>query len=156
MYDIDSVIGRTSIGNDRHWQDRGSHARHPLSERPEFLDYRERYSAGQASGLAKGRRDFIATILPGLAIANQCTVTDEFLIVDGKRKTYRINFASGHIRMAPNDRYLCIVPSNEAAGPRPAYVPFEGDDILSVILSKAMMLANDDKITDGSILRQIA
>ncbi|MDX8436664.1 DUF4132 domain-containing protein [Mesorhizobium abyssinicae] len=155
MHDIDSVIGRTSIGNDRHWQDRGGNAGHPLSERPEFLDYRERYSAGRASGLAKGRRDFIATILPGLAIANQCTVTDEFLIVDGKRKTYKINFASGHIRMAPNDRYLCIVPSNEATGPRPAYVPFEGDDILSVILSKAMMLANDDKITDGSILTQI-
>jgi len=155
MYDVDSVIGRTSIGNDRHWQDRGGDARHPLSELPEFLAYRERYSAGQASGLAKGRRDFIAAILPGLAIANQCTVADEFLVVDGKRKTYKINFASGHIRMAPNDRYLCIVPSNEAAGARPAYVPFEGDDILSVILSKAMMLADDDKITDGSILRQI-
>jgi hypothetical protein len=34
-------------------------------------------------------------------------------------------------------------------------LPFEGDMTLSVILSKAFLLAADDKITDPSILSQI-
>ena len=34
-------------------------------------------------------------------------------------------------------------------------LPFEGDDTLSIILSKAFMLADDDKIKDASIISQI-
>lgn len=32
------------------------------------------------------------------------------------------------------------------------FLPFDGDRILAVLLSKAMLLMNDDKITDRSIL----
>ena len=35
------------------------------------------------------------------------------------------------------------------------FLPFEGDGTLSVILSKAFMLAEDTKIKDATILRQI-
>jgi hypothetical protein len=35
-------------------------------------------------------------------------------------------------------------------------LPFEGDDMLSIIISKAFMLAGDDKIKDASIRSQIA
>ena len=34
-------------------------------------------------------------------------------------------------------------------------LPFEGDAMLSMILSKALLLAEDDKITDTVIVRQI-
>jgi hypothetical protein len=34
-------------------------------------------------------------------------------------------------------------------------LPFEGDTILSIILSKAFLLAADDEITDPTILSQI-
>ena len=112
MYDIDSIVGRTSIGADRNWQDRGAGAAHPLSEVPEFVDYHRRYSSGQASELAKSRHDFLAKLLPGLAIANQCSLTRDFLMVDGKLATYKINLGSGNILIAPNDRYLCIVPTS--------------------------------------------
>jgi len=33
-------------------------------------------------------------------------------------------------------------------------LPFDGDQVLSVILSKAVLLAADDKITDEAILQQ--
>jgi hypothetical protein len=58
--------------------------------------------------------------------------------------------------MEPNDRYLCIVPQQGGAqsGER-LFLPFEGDTILAVILSKAFLLAEDKKITDPSITRQI-
>jgi hypothetical protein len=35
------------------------------------------------------------------------------------------------------------------------FLPFEGDSTLSVIISKAFLLAEDKKITDPSIMRQI-
>jgi hypothetical protein len=35
-------------------------------------------------------------------------------------------------------------------------LPFEGDPLLSVILSKAVLLAADDKITDATILAQLS
>jgi hypothetical protein len=55
--------------------------------------------------------------------------------------------------MEPSDRYLCIVPAS--TGGVDVHLPFEGDNMLSIILSKAAMLAADDKVTDPSILSQL-
>ena len=60
--------------------------------------------------------------------------------------------------MEPNDQYLCIVPSpgQVAAGLKgKVFLPFEGDNTLSAILSKAFLLAEDWKITGPTILSQI-
>jgi hypothetical protein len=60
--------------------------------------------------------------------------------------------------MEPNDQYLCIVPDRGAAlskAREKVFLPFEGDNTLSVILSKAFLLAEDEKIKDQSIIRQI-
>ena len=76
----------------------------------------------------------------------------------GDLRTYKIHLGSGNILMEPNDQYLCIVPthtrdSHLSEGLR---LPFEGDTTLSIILSKAFLLAEKDtKITDLSITRQI-
>ncbi len=35
------------------------------------------------------------------------------------------------------------------------FLPFEGDHLLSIILSKALLLADDTKITDPTIVSQI-
>ncbi|MNP13139.1 hypothetical protein D3C76_1054080 [compost metagenome] len=59
--------------------------------------------------------------------------------------------------MLPNDQYLCIVPDAKARQQTtPQYLPFEGDAMLSIILSKAMLLIDDDKISDPTITRQLA
>jgi hypothetical protein len=59
--------------------------------------------------------------------------------------------------MSPNDQYLCIVPgrgsTNKSA--ESVFLPFEGDNTLSIILSKAFLLAEDKKITDPTITSQI-
>ncbi len=34
-------------------------------------------------------------------------------------------------------------------------LPFDGDQMLSIIVSKAVLLAADDKITDPAITRQL-
>ncbi|WP_159006915.1 hypothetical protein [Streptomyces sp. NRRL S-813] len=55
--------------------------------------------------------------------------------------------------MEPDGSYLCIVPARASSDGK-VFLPFE-DDRLSLILSKAFLLATDTKITDESILMQI-
>jgi hypothetical protein len=57
--------------------------------------------------------------------------------------------------MKPNDQYLCIVSSQGTADSNKVFLPFEGDQRTAVILSKAFLLADDTKIKDETILRQI-
>jgi hypothetical protein len=57
--------------------------------------------------------------------------------------------------MAPNDQYLCIVQGGRGQRSDNVRLPFEGDNMLSAILSKAFLLAADDRITDKTILSQI-
>jgi hypothetical protein len=73
-----------------------------------------------------------------------------FLVVRGDLRTYKIHL--GNILMEPNDQYLCIVPGRSAPG---IFIPFEGDRTFSIILSKAFLLAEDTRISDLTILRQI-
>ena len=80
-----------------------------------------------------------------LSIADQCSLDDRHLVVRGKLQAYRIHLGSGNIMMASNNQYLCIVPAPGSENGR-VRLPFEGDGLLSVILSKAFMLAEDDKI----------
>jgi hypothetical protein len=72
----------------------------------------------------------------------------------GKLRTYKIHLGSSDVLMEPNDKYLCTVPARPT-GQRRVYLPFPDDDRFSVILSKAFLLAADDKIADKSITTQI-
>jgi hypothetical protein len=78
--------------------------------------------------------------------------------VHGDLRIYKIHLGSGNILMEPNDQYLCIVPDrkNSHSAIEHLFLPFEGDTMLLLILSKAFMLAEDSKITDPSITRQIS
>ncbi|MBL8221229.1 MAG: hypothetical protein JNL62_18495, partial [Bryobacterales bacterium] len=84
------------------------------------------------------------------------SVEGRFLIVRGYRRTYKIHLGSGSILMKPNDQHLCIVPDSPTHSPTAqVYLPFEGDRMLSIILSKAFLLAHDMGIQDPSINAQI-
>lgn len=115
--------------------------------------YWESCSFGDLSESAEMRRDALARLLPRLAIADRCTLDGRFLHVKGDLRTYKIHLGSGNILMEPNDAYLCIVRSG---GGDQVFLPFEEDGgVLSLILSKAFLLAADTAITDPSIIRQI-
>ena len=66
----------------------------------------------------------------------------------------KIHLGSGNIQMEPNSQYLCIVQDRKNSN-EDVFLPFEGDNTLAVILSKAFMLADDRNIKDSSILSQI-
>jgi hypothetical protein len=96
----------------------------------------------------------LAALLPRLAIAARCTLAERFLVVRGDLRTYRIHLRSANILMSPDDQYLCIAAARDARASK-LFLPFDDDPVLCLILSKAFLLANDTKITDESITRQI-
>jgi len=149
LRDVDLFVGVASLGNDPNWQDGGPDGLH--------RDYWTDYAFGKLSESAKTRRTVLQELVPRLKIADQCSLEERFLVVKGTRRTYRIHLGSGNILMAPNDQYLCIVPDSrqKSVGDR-VFLPFEGDRTLSLVLSKAMLLAADDKIKDKTILSQLA
>lgn len=111
---------------------------------------------GELTKSAETRRDVLADLLPVLKIAPRCHIAGKFLHVQGDIRTYKIHLGTGNIMMEPNDEYLCIVASRgklESKGK--VFLPFEGDHLISIILSKAFLLAEDTKITDASIINQI-
>jgi hypothetical protein len=147
MRDVDLFVGVASIANDPTWSDRGTDRR---------FAYWQGFAFGDLTAGGQVRRQVIEHLLPKLKIRDRARLDGNYLVVEGRKRTYRIHVGSGNILMSPNDQYLCIVPAagqKRLAGVR--FVPFEGDEMLSVVLSKAFLLADDDRITDPSILRQI-
>lgn len=148
LRDCDLFVGVTSVGNNPQWNDGGPNQ--------QFRDYWQNYSFGELSATAETRRDLLSRLVPRLKIADRCALTDKFLTVRGSLRTYKIHLGSGNILMEPNDEYLCIVPtSRNELGSNDVFLPFEGDRTLSIILSKAFMLADDARISDLTITRQI-
>lgn len=147
MRDVDLFVGVTSVGNDPTWSDGGPAGR--------YRDYWQNYSFGDLNASAKTRKEVLERLVPRLKIASQCSFVEKFLVVRGSRRTYKIHLGSGNILMSPNDQYLCIVPKLGGGDEGKVFLPFEGDRTLSVILSKAFVLAEDAKIKDSTIVSQL-
>ncbi|GAA3552550.1 hypothetical protein GCM10022419_036120 [Nonomuraea rosea] len=142
LRDADLAVGVASMGLDQ--QAAGGHE-----------DYWQSYGFGELHESAQMRREALARLLPRLRIAGRAELTDRFLRVRGDLRTYKIHLGSGNILMEPNDAYLCIVPGPNRSA-QAVFLPFEEDGgMLSVILSKAFLLAGDTAITDPSITRQL-
>ena len=148
MRDVDLFVGVASVGNDPNWSDGGPGGR--------YRDYWRDYSFGDLSATAQTRKTVLQRLIPRLKIADRCSFSEKFLQVRGNLRSYKIHLGSGNILMTPNDQYLCIVAKPSArSGDGKLFLPFEGDGILSQILSKALLLAEDTKITDPTIVSQI-
>ncbi|MEU6711659.1 DUF4132 domain-containing protein [Nonomuraea sp. NPDC046802] len=142
LRDADLAVGVASVGLDQ--QALGGHE-----------DYWHSYGFGELTESAQTRRDALTRLLPRLKIADRAELTDRFLRVRGELRTYKIHLGSGNILMEPNDAYLCIVPGRQGSA-EPVFLPFEEDGgMLSIILSKAFLLADDTAITDPGITRQL-
>ena len=145
MRDIDLFVGVTSIGADPNWRDGGEERYH---------GYWSDFSFGNLAVSGQERKELLENLIPKLKIADQCSFEGNFLVVKGTIRIYKIHLGSGNILMKPNDQYLCIV-ADRSKRTNEVFLPFEGDSTLSVILSKALMLADDTKIKDRTIISQI-
>jgi len=148
MRDIDLFAGVASVGNIPEWGQQ-------TSANP-FPDYWRAFSFGELGASAESRRDLLERLVPRLPIAGRCRFEGRFLVVRGDRATYKIHLGSGNVLMEPGSRYLCIVQgAAKKGGARSVRLPFDGDETLSLILSKAFLLASDRQIRDVSILTQL-
>lgn len=146
MRDVDLFVGVASIGNDPQWRDSG-----PVA----YANYWHSFAFGELGASAQVRRETLARLLPRLKIADRCALEDRYLVVRGDRGTYKIHLGSGNV-LTDSGRYLCIVAGTTADESRgTAFLPYEGDMGLSLILSKAFLLADDTKIKDATILAQM-
>jgi len=145
MRDVDLFVGVCSIALDPTWG---------LRQEDGHYAYWNQVAFGELSAAGDVRRDVLLRLVPKLKVSDRVEVLDRYVRVRGSLATYRIHLGSANILIEPDDRYLCIVPAGKAKAPR-LMLPFDGDEILSVILSKSVMLAQDDKITDDTILHQI-
>ena len=100
---------------------------------------------------AQIRRELLAGLLPALGFGARLTLDDRRLHVCGVRGEYAIHLGSG-AAFHSSGRHICIVPDGR---PKTIALPFEGDETLALILSKAMLLLRDDEILDPVILRQL-
>ncbi|MFI8424306.1 DUF4132 domain-containing protein [Streptomyces sp. NPDC085479] len=151
LRDVDLFVGVASVGADPDWRDRGADRA--------YGDYWMRWGFGELGEGARVRRDTLARLLPRTRIADRVELTDRFLRVRGELGAYRIHLGSGNVLMEPSDAYLCVVVDRAREAGRAAgrvFLPFEEDGgMLSVILSKAFLLAADDRITDPTITAQL-
>ncbi|MCQ4162840.1 DUF4132 domain-containing protein [Roseomonas sp. GC11] len=155
MRDVDLIVGVASIGRDESWADAGADAEHPSQWRHgAAMEYLQRFGRAELEESGQIRQDVLAALLPKLAIAGQCQIDGRYLVVTGVLRRYRIHLGSAHVFLDPEDRYVCIVPAQRGAGTG-IHLPFEGDAMLSLILSKAFLLSADDRISDQGILSQI-
>ena len=148
LRDADLFVGVAGVGNDPTWADGATVGENRY-------DRWHDYSFGDLTATAATRKAVLERLVPRLKIADRCDFTDRFLRVRGEWRTYKIHLGSGNVLMEPNDRYLCIVPRAGAAAGPAVSLPFEGDRTLSVILSKAFLLADDLTIKDPTIVSQI-
>ena len=149
MRDVDLFVGVCSVGNDPEWRDSGG------DPAVAYGAYWDEYAFGELSAAAAVRRDLLERLVPKLKIADRARVEDRFLVVEGDLNTYRIHLGSGNVQMEPGTRYLCIVRDASPKRRERAFLPFEGDAMLSLIVSKAFLLADDRRITDPAIVSQL-
>ena len=148
MRAVDPFVAVTSIAADPEWIDRGTERR--------FDVYWREFGLGELSESAVTRRAALERLFPRTRIADRCEVTDRWLVVRGNVGSYRIHIGSGNVVMEPDGTYLCIVPSRRTDLTEKLFLPFEEDGgRLSVVVSKAFLLAADERITDPTILGQM-
>ncbi|MEO3825124.1 DUF4132 domain-containing protein [Actinomadura sp. B10D3] len=145
MRDVDLFVAVTSIAADPEWADRGEDL---------YTAYWRETTFGALTASAEVRRAALERILPRTKIADRCSLDGRYLVVRGRLRTYRIHLGSANVLMDNDGSYLCIVKAQGRKGPGTLYLPFE-DERLSLILSKAFLLAADHTITDATILTQI-
>jgi hypothetical protein len=144
--DVDLFVSVASVTADPTWVDRGDDPFYA-----HFVDD----AFGALGPTAEARREVLERLLPRLKVADRCALDDRYLVVRGDRHTYRIHLGSANVRIEDTDRYLCIVAARDRKLPGTLFLPFDDDPTLSLVLSKAFLLADDTSITDPTILAQL-
>ena len=98
----------------------------------------------------------IALIRETCSLLNLGNVLDSghFAVVEGMLASYKVHLGSGSSHQVPGN-YVCVIPDNTKDVGK-LFLPFiDKDQITSIVLSKIILLARDDKINDPVILSKL-
>ena len=111
-------------------------------------------SAWESSNSSMESRAALARETAQLLHLENVRIEDHFAMVDGTLASYKVHLGSGSIHQVPGN-YVCVIPDNTKFQGK-LFLPFiDKDEMTSIILSKIILLAHDDKIKDPVILNQI-
>jgi Domain of unknown function (DUF4132) len=142
MREVDMLVSVSSVGANEEWIE------------GRMNSYWYKYNFGDLTVSGEARLELLKKLVPKLKIRDKVNFTKDSLIVHGKRFDYQIHCNNGGVNILPTQKYLCIVKGNKK-GDGTIFLPFEGDETTSFIISKAFLLAEDDKIKDQVILNQL-
>jgi hypothetical protein len=151
MRHCDLFTSVAAVALDPEWMDRGANAAHPSHYNTLYRSWQDRQDQPLPPS-AEVRREMLRVLIGGMSNADRLSITDKHVHVVGKLHSYSIHIGSAAVHM--DGKHICIIPINTLTRPK-MYLPFECDTTLSTILSKVMLLLNDDKIVDPVILGQI-
>lgn len=135
-YDVGLFVETHAVGFDHRWGD-------------------QRGASSQSTSRVRLDPGALFPVLSALGIADRCTVSDRFLGVWGDRRSYRIDLATGDVIVEPDGRPLCLIPAPGTGPASDVLALKEQDHLFSLVISEAVLLANDARIRDPSILRQL-
>jgi hypothetical protein len=148
MRHVDLFVSVASIANE------------PEESDEEFQAYLRSFPQSELRASGEVRKETLEGLVSRMKIADRCSFTDRFLKVGGDIAGYRIHIGSGTVLLEGEDRFLRF-ESDKAANAaatrffKSAPPPFEGDDLVALIIGRALVLAKDKNITDEVLLRQI-
>ncbi|MEM8811949.1 MAG: DUF4132 domain-containing protein [Pseudomonadota bacterium] len=154
MRHCDLFTAVAAVSLDPEWADRGAGAAHPSHYDDTLVEYWRARETAPLPPSAETRRDMLKIILASLPVADRVSIEGMYVRVRGTRHTYLIHIGSSAVRLEGRQAQLCIVPDTWKAKKK-ITLPFDTDVTLSAILSKIMLLANDEKIKDPVILVQL-
>ena len=139
LRDVELFVAKASVG---------AEAQPPVPGDP-FFDYWQRYHFGELEERAQARRDVLSALLPHLPDADRLRLNGRFLHVEGALGRYRIHLGSGSAQ-TEGSLHLALSPAPVPMDDR-LFLPFDDDPILTLVLSKAALLAADDQIEDPAV-----
>ena len=138
--DIDLMISVSSVVNVPDWEYR------------ESIDYWKKFGFGELSEIGLVRKSVLESILPSLKHADRFSIEGDYMVVQGSLHRYRIHIGSTSVLMGNDETCLSLGTVRRRAVEG---IPFDDDSALTMIVSTALMLAEDNKIKDKDILAQI-
>jgi Domain of unknown function (DUF4132) len=153
MRHCDLFTSVAAVNIDPEWTDRGANAAHPSQYDTLYRGWQEQQDRPLPPS-AEVRRDMLQVIMKGMPAADRLSIDGNYIRVTGKLKRYKIHLGSAAVQLDGRQQHICIVPDNSLS-PLRMFLPFECDTTLSTILSKIILLLDDDKIVDPVIVRQL-
>ena len=149
MRDIDLFTSVCAVGEDETWSDQGDRG---------IGIFHERFDIRELPAISELRAEALSRVLPHTPIADRCKLVKDNLEVRGQLGTYHIALGwSGAMLLADSGNRWLKMPQKVLDTVRLdlSAIPLDVDYRTEMILRKACVLADDWKINDPELVKQL-